>query len=197
MFRLVETNKRCLKHDLLDQESSTPPIHKVDIFEWTECNLCFANIGDYVLVLCGHAGMCKECAEKLTICPICRKVIVTRIKIYKSQCLWMRNLEYDSVLVQQYNSKMAVKQNKSLSLIFIYSNTMLVEQFTFNPPIRQTLRGGNNASLTSKLSCLLALGVRVYWHMNCQEYCDSLQKYTYQQAIPILLNRSKFNVTNW
>lgn len=43
------------------------------------CCLCFANIGDSVIMPCGHGGICNPCALELFSgckdCPICRNVI--------------------------------------------------------------------------------------------------------------------------
>jgi hypothetical protein len=51
--------------------------------EESECSLCFNDIGDHLLFPCGHAGMCKVCVEKLTICPHCRKEVIGTTKIYR------------------------------------------------------------------------------------------------------------------
>jgi len=76
---------RCLKNGSPAQRLQTPPPPPtVPEDTWGECSLCFEDVGDYVLFPCGHAGMCKKCAEQLTRCSQCRKDVTGRTKIYRS-----------------------------------------------------------------------------------------------------------------
>lgn len=76
---------RCLKNDSPAQKLQTPPPPPAATEDmWGECSLCFEDVGDYVLFPCGHAGMCKKCAEQLTKCSQCRKQVTGRTRIYRS-----------------------------------------------------------------------------------------------------------------
>lgn len=51
--------------------------------EQNECLVCFSPIDRLAaLVPCGHARFCLKCAEKLSICPLCRKRIQSTLPIY-------------------------------------------------------------------------------------------------------------------
>lgn len=47
-----------------------------------ECIICISQIKDCALFPCAHMCTCSTCAKKLSRCPICRKPIVTRLKVY-------------------------------------------------------------------------------------------------------------------
>jgi len=50
-----------------------------------ECVICRECIGDFILVPCGHADMCKSCARKFVDgdCPFCKRRVEMAIKIFK------------------------------------------------------------------------------------------------------------------
>jgi len=74
----------CLKNESPGGQSSQTPPPVARSNTWDECSLCFEDMGDYVLFPCGHAGMCKKCAEQLTRCSQCRTEITGRTRIYRS-----------------------------------------------------------------------------------------------------------------
>lgn len=50
------------------------------------CLICFEELGDHVMMPCGHGGYCKHCAHKLyvrppNLCPICRASLVSVVKV--------------------------------------------------------------------------------------------------------------------
>lgn len=47
------------------------------------CKICMVNSIECVFVECGHMMSCINCANKLKICPVCRKDIFKAIKVYK------------------------------------------------------------------------------------------------------------------
>lgn len=75
-------------------ERSEPDSRRVLMFEWNEyakfefgslevafnlkeCVICMDNLRE-IKFGCGHYAACKECADKLQECPICRQVIVSK-----------------------------------------------------------------------------------------------------------------------
>lgn len=46
-----------------------------------ECCICLTNQKN-MFINCGHICMCEECSRNVTTCPICRKNITTRTKVY-------------------------------------------------------------------------------------------------------------------
>lgn len=59
---------------------------KKDEIELIECVICIEKTDElYALVPCGHTNICTSCYDnqKLSQCPVCRKDISMRIKIYK------------------------------------------------------------------------------------------------------------------
>lgn len=63
--------------------------NKLNVFaekETIDCSICFDIITEYhALVPCGHMSLCTSCYKQQNVikCPICRKNIEQRIKIYK------------------------------------------------------------------------------------------------------------------
>jgi len=48
-----------------------------------ECKICFNNINcSCAIVPCGHTGFCYACVEPLESCPMCRKKIITILKLF-------------------------------------------------------------------------------------------------------------------
>ena len=47
------------------------------------CSICMSSKGKHVvLVPCGHTGICKKCAKRVSFCPFCRAQICRRQKIF-------------------------------------------------------------------------------------------------------------------
>ena len=46
------------------------------------CKICFINEMEVVFLNCGHVASCNACSKKISNCPICRKYVVEKIKIY-------------------------------------------------------------------------------------------------------------------
>eukprot|EP01060_Flectonema_neradi_P005952 TRINITY_DN13998_c0_g1_i1.p1 TRINITY_DN13998_c0_g1~~TRINITY_DN13998_c0_g1_i1.p1 ORF type:complete len:275 (+),score=43.39 TRINITY_DN13998_c0_g1_i1:64-825(+) len=47
------------------------------------CKICFDHKIDCVILDCGHMCVCMPCAKRLRLCPICRKPIRKRKRVYK------------------------------------------------------------------------------------------------------------------
>lgn len=52
--------------------------------ETKECVICFDNKRTTIFVPCGHHVSCGTCAEKVKDCPICKKKINQKIKVFSS-----------------------------------------------------------------------------------------------------------------
>lgn len=50
----------------------------------TECVICLDRKSDVVLLNCGHVCCCFTCSSALTACPMCRKPVVQRVRIFIS-----------------------------------------------------------------------------------------------------------------
>ena len=53
-----------------------------------ECMICYEQIGDHVLLPCGHGGYCGSCAHKLLshaapkrLCPLCREILAAVARV--------------------------------------------------------------------------------------------------------------------
>lgn len=49
----------------------------------TKCGLCCEKDKEIAFVPCGHFHVCEECSGQLFDCPLCRKVIDKKIRIYQ------------------------------------------------------------------------------------------------------------------
>ena len=45
------------------------------------CVACHSNPREEVLLPCSHCSLCRECSQKVSICPICRKEVSQRVRI--------------------------------------------------------------------------------------------------------------------
>ena len=48
------------------------------------CVVCLDRTRNVVILDCGHICACRECAEQVTECPVCRRNIVRLLPIYRS-----------------------------------------------------------------------------------------------------------------
>ncbi|KAH0542586.1 hypothetical protein FGG08_002994 [Glutinoglossum americanum] len=48
------------------------------------CQICYEGEMDSLFYDCGHVCACVECAKQLENCPVCRKAIVSVVKIYRT-----------------------------------------------------------------------------------------------------------------
>lgn len=67
--------------ELSDAEGpSAPPL----VEQLCECVVCMEREAQMVFLSCGHVCCCQTCSEALHTCPLCRKDIVQRIRLFHS-----------------------------------------------------------------------------------------------------------------
>jgi len=47
------------------------------------CVVCLDEKKEYIFVPCGHYCCCEKCINKLSECPICRKIVDQKIKVFQ------------------------------------------------------------------------------------------------------------------
>jgi len=48
----------------------------------SDCRVCFERKINTLLAPCGHLALCRECADSVLTCPICRTKVVSRHQAY-------------------------------------------------------------------------------------------------------------------
>ncbi|XP_074871593.1 E3 ubiquitin-protein ligase LRSAM1 isoform X2 [Carettochelys insculpta] len=73
------------------REPSTPPEEILPSAPWqglaerkSECVVCMDREAQMIFLTCGHVCCCQPCCEALHTCPLCRKDIVQRVRIFHS-----------------------------------------------------------------------------------------------------------------
>ncbi|XP_064325268.1 E3 ubiquitin-protein ligase LRSAM1 isoform X3 [Phalacrocorax carbo] len=70
------------------EEPPSPVVPTAPLLQWdekkSECIVCMERETQMVLLPCGHVCCCQSCCERLHTCPLCRKDIAQRIRIFHS-----------------------------------------------------------------------------------------------------------------
>eukprot|EP00057_Strongylocentrotus_purpuratus_P013268 XP_011667742.1 PREDICTED: RING finger and SPRY domain-containing protein 1 [Strongylocentrotus purpuratus] len=64
---------------ILPRHKKMELIHQMSISE-TACSLCFDKEASVTFRPCGHGGFCPDCAIQLEQCPLCRTIIMQRLR---------------------------------------------------------------------------------------------------------------------
>ncbi|KAM7087761.1 E3 ubiquitin-protein ligase LRSAM1 isoform 1-T5 [Ciconia maguari] len=70
------------------EEPPSPVVPTAPPLQWdekkSECVVCMEQETQMIFLPCGHVCCCQTCCERLHICPLCRKDIAQRIRIFHS-----------------------------------------------------------------------------------------------------------------
>ena len=67
----------------LEHAAALKQIDTATIGFFFECTVCMSTSSDRVVLLpCKHASFCGTCAPKLDKCPICRRIVATRMNVF-------------------------------------------------------------------------------------------------------------------
>eukprot|EP01059_Diplonema_ambulator_P036458 TRINITY_DN9080_c0_g2_i1.p1 TRINITY_DN9080_c0_g2~~TRINITY_DN9080_c0_g2_i1.p1 ORF type:complete len:274 (+),score=82.07 TRINITY_DN9080_c0_g2_i1:97-918(+) len=70
--------------ELRNQHDTSEPPEDLDPEDPNTCKICFDSVINCILLDCGHMCVCLPCAKRLKNCPMCRKLIRKRKKIFKA-----------------------------------------------------------------------------------------------------------------
>ncbi|KAF1460725.1 E3 ubiquitin-protein ligase LRSAM1, partial [Pygoscelis antarcticus] len=70
------------------KEPPSPVVPTAPLLQWdekkSECVVCMEQETQMIFLPCGHVCCCQTCCERLHTCPLCRKDITQRIRIFHS-----------------------------------------------------------------------------------------------------------------
>ncbi|XP_076211229.1 E3 ubiquitin-protein ligase LRSAM1 isoform X1 [Aptenodytes patagonicus] len=70
------------------EEPPSPVVPTAPLLQWdekkSECVVCMEQETQVIFLPCGHVCCCQTCCERLHTCPLCRKDIAQRIRIFHS-----------------------------------------------------------------------------------------------------------------
>ncbi|KAF1635887.1 E3 ubiquitin-protein ligase LRSAM1, partial [Eudyptes filholi] len=70
------------------EEPPSPVVPTAPLLQWdekkSECVVCMERETQMIFLPCGHVCCCQTCCERLHTCPLCRKDITQRIRIFHS-----------------------------------------------------------------------------------------------------------------
>ncbi|KAA8907452.1 hypothetical protein FN846DRAFT_947080 [Sphaerosporella brunnea] len=97
--RDLQREQQVPTNSLDTQKGRPPPLESEDMKLECECKICFGQIADTLLLPCAHLVVCQWCADQIgaktkdqmprhlhsppVMCPMCRTVVVDRIKVYR------------------------------------------------------------------------------------------------------------------
>ncbi|NWH65911.1 LRSM1 ligase, partial [Geococcyx californianus] len=68
------------------EETPSPVVPTAPLLQWdekkSECVVCMEQETQMIFLPCGHVCCCQTCCERLHTCPLCRKDITQRIRIF-------------------------------------------------------------------------------------------------------------------
>lgn len=82
--RIITEKEKDVNHSPKRQKNVVEEQKKEVKKETKECVICFDADWDTVFADCGHLCCCNKCAAAVTSCPICKAVIIKRIRVYTS-----------------------------------------------------------------------------------------------------------------
>ncbi|XP_075295732.1 E3 ubiquitin-protein ligase LRSAM1 isoform X2 [Opisthocomus hoazin] len=70
------------------EEAPSPMVPTAPVLQWgekkSECVVCMEQEAQTIFLPCGHVCCCQSCCERLHACPLCRKDIAQRVRIFHS-----------------------------------------------------------------------------------------------------------------
>jgi baculoviral IAP repeat-containing protein 7/8 len=85
-FDRMATNDKSVKTDQTAEKKDENSVHSDSEGQdpSRECCICLQNVREIAFVPCGHTLCCRACSKKLKECPVCRKRVMRRLKIFFS-----------------------------------------------------------------------------------------------------------------
>uniref|UniRef100_A0A8C3T7H4 Leucine rich repeat and sterile alpha motif containing 1 n=1 Tax=Chelydra serpentina TaxID=8475 RepID=A0A8C3T7H4_CHESE len=85
LLKSTETKGPAAPEPSAPPEEILPSVPQLELAERkSECVVCMEQEAQMIFLNCGHVCCCQTCCEALRICPLCRKDIVQRVRIFHS-----------------------------------------------------------------------------------------------------------------
>jgi len=81
-LRIAYMFSQCVIETKMHQKTSVKEVEPVQVNRYKPCIICEENDANICYISCGHILTCKNCSKDIMECPICKKDVLSLIKIY-------------------------------------------------------------------------------------------------------------------
>ena len=79
----MQRQRESIKNEFEEIKKKCNDINLTKIIDMVrECVICLENAPECVFAPCGHYVCCMNCSKKFKLCPVCRREVISVVKVY-------------------------------------------------------------------------------------------------------------------